>query len=83
MAVLIWCDWKRVRSQIKRIRATMTSKDVIFLALDRLMRAAECIVCFFAERAMVVGCLGQAPLTYHSTKMKCMAADRAQRFTTS
>ena len=83
MAVLIWCDWKRVRSQIKRIRATMTSKDVIFLALDRLMRAAECIVCLFAERAMVVGCLGQAPLTYHSTMMKCMAADRAQRFTTA
>jgi len=39
--------------------------------------------CLFAERAMVVGCLGQAPLTYHSTMMKCMAADRAQRFTTS
>ena len=83
MVVLIWCDWKRVRSQIKRITTTMTSKDVIFFALDRLMRAAECIVCLFAERAMVVGCLGQAPLTYHSTMMKCMAADRAQRFTTS
>jgi hypothetical protein len=53
VAVLIWYNWKRIRSQIKTMRTAMTSKDVIFFALDRLMRAAECIVCLL-ERAVFV-----------------------------